>query len=98
MAPPTIDITKKEEAILLSSPNPFMPNAKMVGNMIDIKKGTASKEYTAILPELTKATVSNRMVIPAYRLNSFAGLIYRIKNVPAKRPSIKPTIAIKPHK
>ena len=41
-APPTMDITRKEEAILLSSPSPLIPSAKMVGNMIDIKKGTAS--------------------------------------------------------
>ena len=41
-APPTIDITIKEEAILLSSPRSFIPNANMVGNMIDIKKGAAN--------------------------------------------------------
>ena len=41
IAPPTIDITIKEEAIFVSSPSPLMPNAKIVGNMIDIKNGTA---------------------------------------------------------
>ena len=63
--PPIIDMTKNEEAIFVSSPNPFIPNAKMVGNMIDIKKGTASKAYTAMWPVAVSAAVSNKILTTA---------------------------------
>ena len=38
IAPPTIAITINEDAFFVCSPNPFIPSAKIVGNMIDIKK------------------------------------------------------------
>src|SRR4030095_7581060 len=97
IAPPTIDITRKAEAILLSSPRPLIPKAKIVGNIIDIKKGAASNAYTAVFPDMVTATVSNKILIIAYRHKSREGFMYLIKNVPAKRPTIKPTIAIMPH-
>ncbi len=37
-APPTMDITINEEAFLVCTPKSLMPNAKIVGNIIDIKK------------------------------------------------------------
>ncbi len=58
-APPTIAITSKDEAILEAAPNPAIPNAKMVGNMIDIKKGTAITAYTAMGPETKDASNNN---------------------------------------
>jgi hypothetical protein len=42
-APPTIDIIMKDEAIFVSSPRSLIPNANIVGNMMDIKNGTAIK-------------------------------------------------------
>jgi len=36
--PPTIDITSMEEAFLVNGPNPLIPRANIVGNIIDIKK------------------------------------------------------------
>src|SRR5579859_1815212 len=38
MAPPMIDITSSEDPSLASGPSPFSDKAKMVGNMIDMKK------------------------------------------------------------
>lgn len=82
-APPTIDITSNEDAIFVSSPNSFIPKANIVGNMIDMKKGTAMTEYTAIFPEVFNAITNNKIFIKAYKYNNVCGLINRIKNVPA---------------
>jgi hypothetical protein len=38
MAPPMIAMTIKAEAFLARAPRPKIPRAKMVGNMIDMKK------------------------------------------------------------
>src|ERR1700729_3294219 len=38
IAPPMMAITRKEDALLARCPRPKMPSAKMVGNMMDIKK------------------------------------------------------------
>ena len=43
IAPPTIVITNNEDPNRASSPNPFNPDEKMVGNMIDIKNSVAIK-------------------------------------------------------
>ena len=40
IAPPTIDITIREDAILVSLPKSAIPSEKIVGNIIDIKKAT----------------------------------------------------------
>src|ERR1700722_10834030 len=45
-APPTIDITSKDEANLVWSPRPRMLNAKIVGNMMDMKKKQRNKAAT----------------------------------------------------
>src|SRR5687767_2282772 len=85
MAPPTIDITRNEEAIFVSSPRSFIPSAKMVGNMIDMKNGTATTEYTATSPFVVSATVNSTMFINEYKANNFEGFTYRINQVPANR-------------
>ena len=38
IAPPMIAMTMNAEAFLARAPSPKMPSAKMVGNMIDMKK------------------------------------------------------------
>ncbi len=45
-APPRIAITRSEPAVLVLSPMPLSPNAKMVGNMIDMKKLVVSTQQT----------------------------------------------------
>ena len=37
-APPMMDITINEPASFVFSPRPFIPSAKMVGNISDMKK------------------------------------------------------------
>lgn len=56
IAPPTIDITIKEEALFVSGPRSLIPNANIVGNIIDIKKKTPNKltSETHPSPILTK--------------------------------------------
>ena len=39
-APPKIDITIKEDAFFVFGPRSFIPRAKIVGNMTDMKKKT----------------------------------------------------------
>jgi hypothetical protein len=38
IAPPIIAITRNEDALFARCPRPKMPRAKMVGNMMDMKK------------------------------------------------------------
>jgi hypothetical protein len=38
IAPPIMAMTRKEDALFARCPRPKMPSAKMVGNMMDIKK------------------------------------------------------------
>ena len=73
--PPMIDITRNDEASLVSSPSSLIPSAKIVGNMMDIKNGTAITVYTAAYPFVVNATVNSTILINAYKLNNFAGLI-----------------------
>ena len=58
MAPPTIDITIKEDAFLVFSPSPFIPRAKMVGNMMDMKKKIRKSERIENQPIL-RLTIGN---------------------------------------
>ena len=55
-APPTIDITIKDDAFFVFGPRSFMPREKIVGNIIDIKKKTPYKLIREIQPSpaLTK--------------------------------------------
>jgi hypothetical protein len=39
-APPTIDITINDEAFFVLGPRSFIPRAKIVGNITDMKKKT----------------------------------------------------------
>lgn len=57
-APPTIDITIKDEAFFVFGPRSLIPSANMVGNMIDIKKNTPNKliNDTQPSPALTKGS------------------------------------------
>src|SRR4030042_5060073 len=50
IAPPTIDITRNEDAFLVNGPRSFIPRAKIVGNMTDIKKYVEKSETTDVHP------------------------------------------------
>jgi hypothetical protein len=42
-APPMMLITRNDDPVLVSGPRPFIEPAKMVGNMIDMKKLVAAR-------------------------------------------------------
>ena len=73
--PPIMDITRNDEAIFVSSPKPFIPSAKIVGNMMDMKNGTHITVYTAIAPFALTPTMSKIIFIMAYKLSNLAGFI-----------------------
>ena len=58
-APPTIDITMKDDPFLVWGPKFFIPRAKIVGNIIDIKKKTRNKDTIENHPILLLTTGSN---------------------------------------
>ena len=58
IAPPTIDITIKEAPSLVFSPRSLIPNANMVGNMIDIKKKIKKRAMIEAKPSF-KLTMGN---------------------------------------
>ena len=49
-APPTIDITMKEDAFFVFGPRSLIPKANIVGNMIDIKKNTPYRLIKEVQP------------------------------------------------
>ena len=51
IAPPTIDMISKLEAGFVSEPAPSIPNAKIVGNMIDIKNVIKTNAYNVEIPD-----------------------------------------------
>ncbi len=59
-APPTTAITIKEEAFLVLGPKSFIPKAKMVGNMMDMKKNTSYRAMSDTQPRLALTTGSKR--------------------------------------
>jgi hypothetical protein len=63
IAPPRIAITKKEDATFVSSPSPFIPNAKIVGFIIDMKNGVATNAYNAVSPDVLNAIINNTILI-----------------------------------
>src|SRR5687767_5283604 len=83
-APPTIDIMIYDDARLVWGPRSLTPMAKMVGNMIDIKKKTAISAMTAIIPGYATTTAQSNTLMSAYHMSNFRGAIFFIRAVPAK--------------
>jgi hypothetical protein len=52
IAPPTIAITIHEEAFFVFSPKSLIPKAKIVGNMMDMKKKIRNREIIENQPML----------------------------------------------
>lgn len=60
-----IDITRTEDANLVCSPKPRIPNEKMVGYMMDIKKLVPTKAHNPMVPGKMNATVVKTMLATA---------------------------------
>jgi len=69
MAPPTIDIIRNDDALLVCSPNPLMANAKIVGNMIDSQRKQRKKLLTPSIPEVKIAEIIAMLAQTAYDKN-----------------------------
>ena len=54
MAPPMMAMTMNAEAFFARAPRPKMPRAKMVGNMIDMKKKLRKTHATESQPSFRK--------------------------------------------
>jgi hypothetical protein len=65
IAPPTIDIIMYEEAFFVFGPRSLIARAKMVGNMIDMKKNIRYKATIDAQPRLRLTTGNNRQHINA---------------------------------
>lgn|SRR5690606_9269256 len=68
-APPATAITRKDEPFFVSVPKSATPSAKIVGNMIDIKKYVVNNENTETQPISIITITTNMVLIMAYRLN-----------------------------
>ena len=77
-----IDSKKKSEKTLQI----LYPNAKIVGNMMDIKKQMAITAYTVIMPCAAMATMHNKILMAAYKASNLFASINFIKKVPMNRP------------
>ena len=64
-APPTIDITMKDDAFLVFGPKSLIPRANIVGNIIDIKKKTPYKLIKEIHPRPALTNGKRRQHIKA---------------------------------
>ena len=78
-APPTMAITINDEAFFVFGPKSLIPNANMVGNMIDIKKKTPYKLINEIHPSPALTNGNNKQHIRAYMASNFVGLKKLIK-------------------
>src|SRR5690606_18977250 len=96
IAPPTIDIIIKLEADLVSDSVSRIPIAKIVGNIIDIKKVVPTKAYKVAMPDPKMTIKVNRAAKMLYSINSLYASTKRIKKVPTKRPIINKSPANAP--
>ena len=56
MAPPTMAVASMPEAWLVCRPRPRVASEKMVGNMMELKKPQASRQYMATCPPCAMAS------------------------------------------
>src|SRR5882672_12959617 len=88
-APPTIDMMRNDEARLVRGPRPWTASAKMVGNMIDMKKKSARSAWSET-PGIAATTTRQRATLmAAYSVRSLRGAIQVMRSVPTNRPAMK---------
>ena len=73
IAPPTIDMIIKLDPDFVSIPRSCIPKAKMVGNIIDIKKEMPITAYNVIIPDAKIVTRHKRILKTEYNASSLAG-------------------------
>src|SRR5262249_29187544 len=89
IAPPIMAMTRKEDSFFDRSPRPKMPSAKMVGNMIDIKKYVPRKQNADSQPNFKKIRRQSSVLMAPYSPRSlWAENCFR-SAVPMNRPPRK---------
>jgi hypothetical protein len=90
-APPTMAITINELPIFVFGPIPLIPNAKIVGNINDIKKLVMNNDINPTQPGSTMAiSISTILIIP-YSPISRLGFMKRMMYVAENLPNAKAT-------
>src|SRR5690348_11123311 len=87
-APPATAITRKDAASLVLCPSDLIANAKIVGNIIDIKKKTPYSAISETQPNSTDTMGKRMQTASEYSASIFAGLKNLIIELPEKRPII----------
>ena len=89
MAPPTIDMMRNDEALLVLLPVFLSASAKMVGNMIDSHRKQHSSPYHPAFPgsRITAAILATAPT--AHAVSTFSALTERIIQLPPMRPAMK---------
>ena len=85
-APPTMDIIRNDDPFLVCGPRSFIARAKIVGNIMDIKKKIRNNATTETIPSPALTTGNNNTHISEYIANNFTGATKRIIQLPDKRP------------
>ena len=73
MAPPTIAVLSSPEASPVNGPNPSMPNVKMVGNMMELKKPIARMLIMATWPVVAIEMQTSKAAMKAFAVSTIRG-------------------------
>jgi hypothetical protein len=71
IAPPIMDITRRDEPSLVYAPRFLMLSAKIVGNMMESKKPSRTTAPTGAIPVVTIATIVHTAAAVEKRPSSF---------------------------
>src|SRR6516165_5147769 len=90
VAEPMIDMTSNDEARFVYGPRFFRLSAKMVGNMIELKKPANTTAQIAATLDVASATTTHRNPPAAKIDSSRGGATYFMIADPVNQPSMKP--------
>ena len=92
-APPMIDITISAPPVFVRVPNPFTPSAKMVGNIMDMKNPTVTRQPTPSQPGRNAARAHVTALTSANPQSSRCAGIKRNSHVETNLPTVNATSA-----
>src|SRR6202011_4976998 len=86
IAPPMIAITMNDDAFFAHRPRPKIPSAKIVGNMIDMKKYVRNTHATDTQPSLAKINRQSAAAAVQYQPSTLYGVNFFRMALPVNRP------------
>ena len=89
-APPTMEVDKSPEALVVYLPSPLTDREKMVANMMELQIPTAIILQMARYPEVLMETVINKIDMAAQALRTRGGLTDWSTKAPSSRPTSMP--------